>query len=472
MIGLEYYSHTRKDRREEFSVPPLSCELAMKTPRQDTTQLSTEDRAGHKKQARSRFHLNRSSPVIKLLAVLGPGLIAANAGNDAGGVATYSSAGASYGYNLLWALAITTIFVAVGQEMCARMGAATGKGLSDLIREQFGVRWTMLAMLALLIANTGVTISEFIGIAASVQVLSNDPHTPLIYLIVPLCGLALWWLVIRGSYRRVEKIFILISLGFLAYIPATFAAHPDWHQVFKQTVFPQLNMDSAYWPTTAALVGTTLSPYMLFYIQSAVADKGIQAGEYIYEKVDVYSSTIFANIISAFMIIATGATLFFSHQTVNTAADAAFALRAFAGQYASLLFGLGLFGASLLAGAVLPLTTAYGICEAFGFERGVSRSFKEAPVFQSLFTGLIILGVLVSLIPGLPFIQVLIVFQDINAAMLPILLIFIILLINNRRLMGRRVNGPVFNILAWITMISITILVIVWLLNALFGLPL
>ncbi len=441
----------------------------MKTPRPKVSRLLVKDRAGRRKQARSRFSFNRFSPVLKLLSILGPGLIAANAGNDAGGVATYSSAGATYGYNLLWALAITTLFVGVSQEMCARMGAVTGKGLSDLIREQFGVRWTMLAMLALLVANTGVTISEFIGIAASVQVLDNDASTPLIYLVVPLCGFALWWLVIRGSYRRVEKVFILISLGFLAYIPAAFAAHPDWGLVGARTVLPQLNIDSAYWPTAAALVGTTLSPYMLFYIQSAVADKGIQVSEYVYERIDVYSSTIFSNVISAFMLIATGATLFFSHQLVTTAADAAFALRAFAGQYASLLFGLGLFGASLLAGAVLPLTTAYGICEAFGFERGVSRSFKEAPVFQSLFTGLIILGVIVALIPGLPFIQVLIVLQDVNAAMLPILLVFIILLVNNRRLLGRRVNGPILNTLAWITTISISVLVIVWLLNAVFN---
>lgn len=431
-----------------------------------------KDRTQRKKQTRSHSRLRRFSPVLRLLAILGPGLIAANAGNDAGGVATYSSAGASYGYNLLWALAITTVFVAVAQEICARMGAVTGKGLADLIREQFGVRWTVLAMLALLIANTGVTISEFIGVAASVQVLANDPHTPLIYLVVPLSGLALWWLVTRGTYRRVEKVFLLISLGFLAYIPAAFAAHPNWQMVGQQVVAPHFSIDANYWPTTAALVGTTLSPYMLFYIQSAVADKGIRPDEYVYEQVDVYSSTIFSNIISAFMIIATGATLFFAHQVVNTASDAAFALRAFAGQYASVLFGLGLFGASLLAGAVLPLTTSYAICEAFGFERGVSRSFKEAPVFQSIFTGMIILGVIVSLVPGLPFIQVLIVLQDVNAAMMPILLVFIILLVNNRRLMGRRANGPGFNILAWITTISVTFLVILWLLNALFGVAL
>ena len=442
----------------------------METPEQKSRKFRANGRAKQKKQARFPFRLRRFSPIIRLFAILGPGLIAANAGNDAGGVATYASAGASYGYNLLWALAITTVFVGISQEMCARMGAVTGKGLADLIREQFGVRWTVLAMLALLIANTGVTISEFIGVAASVQVLTGDSHTPLIYFIVPLSGLALWWLVIRGSYRSVEKIFLIISLGFLAYIPAAFAAHPNWQMVGQQTIAPQLNIDPNYWPTTAALVGTTLSPYMLFYVQSAVADKGIHAGEYVYEKIDVYSSTMFANIISAFMIIATGATLFTVHQAVTSAADAAFALRAFAGQYASVLFGLGLFGASVLAGAVLPLTTAYAICEGFGFERGVSRSFKDAPVFQSFFTGMIILGVIISLIPGLPFIQVLIILQDVNALMLPILLVFIILLVNNRRLMGRRVNGFGLNILSWITIVSITFLVILWLLNAVFGL--
>jgi len=444
----------------------------MTTPRQDTTQLAEKDRAGHTKRARSRFRPTRSSTLFKLLAILGPGLIAANAGNDAGGVFTYSQAGASYGYNLLWVLAITAVFVCVAQEMCARLGAVTGKGLSDLIREQFGVRWTMVAMLAFFIANAGVTITEFLGIAASVQILANSTSTWLIYPIVPLCGLALWWLVIRGSYRRVEKIFIVISLGFLAYIPAAFAAHPNWGLVGKQTVAPMLNMDPGYWPMAVALVGTTLSPYMLFYIQSAVADKGIKASEYVYEKVDVYSSTIFANIISAFMIIAPAATLFVAHRQIQNVLDAAFALQQFAGQYSSLLFGLGLFGASLLAGAVLPLSTAYGICEAFGFERGVSRNFKEAPVFQSIFTGLIVIGVIIALIPNLPIAQVLVELQYLNALMLPILLIFIILLVNNRRLLGKRVNGKVFNVLAWITVITITMLVILLLLNSLFGVPL
>lgn len=440
-------------------------------PTRNTRKTVSQDRIKSKKQMRPRFRFKRSTSFFKLFAVLGPGLIAANAGNDAGGIATFASAGASYGYNLLWALLIAGFCLAIVQEMCARMGAVTGKGLADLIREEFGVRWTALAMLALLIANTGVTVSEFLGIAASVQVLANDPHTWFIYLVVPLSGLILWLLVIKGSYRRVEKIFLIMSLGFLAYIPAAFAAHPAWGDVGKSVILPRLSTESGYLLTAVALVGTTISPYMQFFIQSSVADKGIKADEYKYEQLDVYSGTAFAIIIAGFVIIATGATLFPNHP-VQTAIDAALSLQAFAGQYASILFGIGLFGASLLAGAVLPLSTSYGICEAFGFERGVSRSFSEAPVFQSIFTGLIILGVLITLIPNLPIIQVLIVLQDLNAAMLPILLVFIILLVNNRRLMGSRVNSPGFNIISWTTVVIISILIVLLLLSAIFGITL
>jgi NRAMP (natural resistance-associated macrophage protein)-like metal ion transporter len=442
----------------------------MKTPRQNTSQLSTRDRAGRSKQARSRFA--RTSPIFKLLAVLGPGLIAANAGNDAGGIATFSQAGASYGYTLLWALLISGFCLAIVQEMCARMGAVTGKGLADLIREQFGVRWAALAMLALLIANTGVTISEFLGIAASVQVLANDPATPLVYLVVPIAALILWLLVTRGSYRRVEKIFLVMSLGFLAYIPAAFAVHPAWGEVGRQLIIPPLSSDPSYLLTAVALVGTTISPYMQFFVQSSVADKGIHAGDYFYEQLDIYSGTVFAMLIAGFVVIVTGATLYVTHHRVDTALDAALALTGLVGKSASLLFGVGLFGASLLAAAVLPLSTSYAICEAFGFERGVSRSFKEAPVFQSIFTGLIILGVIVALIPGLPIIQVLIVLQDLNAAMLPILLVFIILLVNNRRLMGRRINGLALNIIAWVTVVVISLLIALLLLTTIFHISL
>lgn len=443
----------------------------MKTPRQDITQLQTQDRASRRKQARSRFRFSRSSPLLKLLAILGPGLIAANAGNDAGGIATFSQAGAGYGYSLLWALLISGFCLAIVQEMCARMGAVTGKGLADLIREHFGVRWTALAMLALLIANTGVTISEFLGIAASVQVLTGDVKTPWIYLVVPLSGLIIWLLVTRGSYRRVEKIFLLMSLGFLAYIPAAFAAHPAWGEIGRQIVVPPLSANPGYLLTAVALVGTTISPYMQFYVQSSVADKGIQAGDYVYEQVDIYSGTIFAMVVAGFVVIATGATLFVKGLHVDTALDAARSLAGLVGPSAGLLFGIGLFGASLLAAAVLPLSTAYGMCEAFGFERGVSRSFKEAPAFQGIFTGLIILGVIVALIPNLPIIQVLVALQGLNAAMLPILLVFIILLVNNRRLMGKHVNGLVFNVISWSTAVVIATLIILLLLNTIFGVP-
>lgn len=444
----------------------------MDPPSEKAQEHQSKDRAERKKkQARSRFRLSRSSSFFRLFAVLGPGLIAANAGNDAGGIATFSQAGASYQYSLLWALAISGFCLAIVQEMCARMGVVTGKGLADLIREQFGVRWAALAMLALLIANTGVTVSEFLGIGAAVQVLANNPQTPLVYVVVPLAGLILWWLVIKGSYRRVEKVFLIMSLGFLAYLPAAFAAHPDWHTVGKEIVLPSLNTSSGYLLTAVALVGTTISPYMQFFVQSSVADKGIHAGDYFYEQLDIYSGTVFAMVIAAFVVITTGATLYPDHP-VTTAIDAAFALQAFAGQYASLLFGIGLFGASLLAAAVLPLSTSYAICEAFGFERGVSRSFHEAPVFQSIFTGLIVLGVLITLIPGLPIIQVLIVLQDLNAAMLPILLVFIILLANNRRLMGRHVNKLGFNIIAWATVVVIAVLIALLLLSTIFNITL
>src|SRR6266852_3820637 len=272
----------------------------MDSPRQKAQELRARDRAERKKQARFPFSLSRSSPVFMLLAILGPGLIAANAGNDSGGIATFATSRASYGYNLLWALAITGFCLAIVQEMCARMGVVTGKGLSDLIREQFGVRWAALAMLALLIANTGVTVSEFLGIGASVQVLAGDPYTPLVYFIVPLAGLILWWLVIKGSYRRVEKVFLVMSLGFLAYIPAAFAAHPDWGNIGRQLVVPHLSTDSGYLLTAVALVGTSISPYMQFFVQSSVADKGIHASDYIYERLDIYSGTIFAIIIAGF----------------------------------------------------------------------------------------------------------------------------------------------------------------------------
>jgi Mn2+/Fe2+ NRAMP family transporter len=407
----------------------------------------------------------RPSRLLLMLAVLGPGLISAAAGNDAGGVATYASDGATYGYGLLWTLIPLLIGLIVIQEMCARMGAVTQKGLADLIREEFGVRWTAFAMLCLLIANGGIVVTEFLGIRASIQVLAGD-KTWLIYPLIPLVALGIWWLVIKGSYRRVEKIFLVMALVFLSYIPAAFLAKPDWGQVFRHTVVPTFILSGPFIATFVATVGTTISPYMPVYTQSAVVDKGTKLEDYPYEVVDVSSGSLFGIVTVFFIIVTTGATLFTQGVTsLPDAATAARALAPIAGDYAEFLFAIGLFGASMLAAAVLPLTTSYAICEAFGFERGVSRSFREAPVFQSLFTGLIVFGVLIALIPGLPIISVLVNLQVLNAILMPVLLIFILRLVNNRRLMGRHTNGRVYNLVAWATTIILIGLTAMYLLT-------
>jgi Mn2+/Fe2+ NRAMP family transporter len=418
----------------------------------------------------------RPTRLLLLLGVLGPGLISAAAGDDAGGIATYSQAGASFGYSLLWMIVVITISLGVVQEMCARMGAITGKGLADLIREEFGVRWTAFAMLCLLIANGSTVVTEFLGIKASIQVLTGDEGTWLVYLGVPLVAVLVWWLVIKGSYRRVEKVFLLMALALLSYVPAAFLAKPNWGDVLHQTIIPSFSLAGAYIATFVATIGTTVTPYMQVYVQSAVADKGISPKDYAYEVVDVYSSSIFGNVVSFFIIVATGATLFMSHITINGADDAARALEPFAGPYAKYLFAVGLFGASMLAAAVLPLSTSYAICEAFGFERGVSRSFREAPVFQTIFTGLIIIAVIIALIPGLPIISILVNLQILNAILLPVLLIFILRLVNNRRLMGRYTNRRVYNAIAWVTTVAISVMgifyIVISLILPLFGVTL
>jgi NRAMP (natural resistance-associated macrophage protein)-like metal ion transporter len=391
--------------------------------------------------------LRRWRPLV-LFGFLGPGLIAANAGNDSGGIATYSTVGAQYGYSLLWMLLVITVSLAVIQEMCARMGAATGKGLSDLIRERFGVRGAAFAMLTLLVANSLTTISEFAGIASAMQLFGVSK-----YLSVPIAAVAVWLLVTRGTYGHVEKVFLVMTLAFFAYPIAAVLAHPDWGQVVKSTLVPSFQLQSTYLLLFVGTIGTTITPYMQLYIQSSVAEKGVTMERYGPERADAYFGSIFGNVISAFIIIASAATIFVSSRgkgvLITTAAQAALALKPLLGAYAPYLFGVGLLGASLLAAAVLPLATSYSICESFGFERGVSRSFREAPVFQGLFTGMLALGALVALIPGLPLFQLLVVVQIINGVLLPILLVFILLLVNDRRIMGRYVNGRVNNIVAW-----------------------
>jgi NRAMP (natural resistance-associated macrophage protein)-like metal ion transporter len=397
--------------------------------------------------------------LLVYLAILGPGMITANAGNDAGGIATFASVGAEFGYSLLWILIPITISLGIVQEMCARMGAVTGKGLADLIRERFGVRWTALVMLALLIANAGVTVSEFVGIAAATE-LFGVPR----FISVPLAAIAIWWLVVKGSYQRVERVFLLMSLVFLGYIISAFLAHPNWGEVALGVVRPTFRFEQLFIFTFVAVIGTTISPYMQVYVQSSVVEKGVRAEDYLKTKLDVWVGTIFAVVIVFFIVVSTAATLHKAGIQVTSAADAARALSPLAGRYAETLFGVGLFGASMLAAGVLPLATAYSISEALGFEKGVSRSFREAPIFLGTFTFLVAVGAAIAVIPNLPLIRVLLVTQVINGLLLPVVLFAVMRLVNNRELMGEKVNGPIYNLAAWLTVLVVTMLSLLYIL--------
>lgn len=405
----------------------------------------------------------RRRGLLAYLAVIGPGVIAANAGNDAGGIATYASAGADYGYNLLWTLIPLVLALGIVQETCARMGAVTGKGLSDLIREQFGVRWTVLVMLALLVANGGVTVSEFAGIAAATE-LFGVPR----YVSVPLAAFAVWWLVVKGSYRRVERVFLLMSLVFLGYIVSAFLARPQWGEVARGLVSPKVELNAGYLFTVVALIGTTISPYMQVFVQSSVVEKGVTEEDYALTRVDVWTGTVFAIAVAFFITVATAATLHATGVRIESAEQAARALEPLAGPYAKALFGVGLFGASMLAAAVLPLSTAYSISEALGFEKGVSRSFREAPIFLGIFTFLIVVGGLVAILPGLPLFDVLLVTQVINGLLLPVLLVSILRLVNNRELMGAHTNGRVYNAASWLTAAVVSALSLLFIATKLF----
>ncbi|HEX5703316.1 MAG TPA: Nramp family divalent metal transporter [Pyrinomonadaceae bacterium] len=385
------------------------------------------------------------------LSVLGPGLITANAGNDAGGIATFASVGADHGYKLLWLLIPLTISLGMVQEMCARMGAVTGKGLADLIRERFGVRWTALVMLALLIANGGVTVSEFVGIAAAMELFGVAR-----YISVPIAAIVIWWLVVRGNYQRVERVFLAMTLVFLGYVVSAFLARPSWGTVAREMVRPSIEVTPLYLFTLVAIIGTTISPYMQVFIQSSVVEKRVRPENYALTKADVWGGTIFAILIVFFIVVSTAATLHVRGEHVDSAAQAARALRPFAGAYAELLFGIGLFGASMLAAGVVPLATAYSITEAFGFEKGLSNSFREAPIFLGVFTFLVALGALIAMMPGLPIISVLLVTQVINGVLLPVILFALLRLVNDRELMGSYVNRPLYNVGAWATALIVS----------------
>lgn len=414
--------------------------------------------------ARVRRNLS-SYKFYAYLAVLGPGIIAANAGNDASGIATYSSIGAGYGYTLLWAFIPMTFSLILIQEMCVRMGVVTGQGLADLIREQFGVRWTALVMLSLFIANTGVIISEFVGIAQASELFGISR-----YITIPLTSVAIWWLVVKGTQKRIERVFLAMSLVFFGYIISAFMAKPDWLEIGSEMVTPSFSFDSAYIYTVMALIGTTITPFMQVYVQSSVVEKGLTKEDYPLARADVVVGTIFALTIAAFIVISTATTL---HQQgiteLDSAATAAKALVPVAGVYAQYLFAIGLFGAAMLAMGVLPLATAYSLSEALGVEKGLSHSFREAPIFLGIFTSLILIGATVALIPGIPQIKLLVFTQSINGLLLPFLLIAIVTLSSNAEIMGEYKNSFLFKCFAWLMTIILSALSILLIVTTVFN---
>lgn len=407
----------------------------------------------------SAAKIRKRTRALAVLTALGPGIVAASAGNDAGGISTYSVAGASFGYATLWMIFVMTFSLVVVQEMAARMGAVTGKGFSALIREKFGVRPTLFAMFMLLASNAATSVAEFAGIAAALELFGVSK-----YISVPLAAGLVWLLVVRGSYRNVEKVLLALSSVFLTYVVAAFLAKPDWGQVLHDTVVPQFVPTTGFVLIVIATVGTTIAPWMQFFVQSNIVDKGTTVKELPYQRIDVISGAIAANIVAWFIIVTTATVLYPQGIKITGAEQAALALAPVAGQYASTLFAIGLFGASLLAACVLPLTASYAITEAFGWERGIDRSWAEAPAFNAIYTFVIVVGAALVLIPGAPLITIMVLSQAVNGVLLPFLLIFMMKIVNDRRIMGRYTNGRVFNALGWgtvITVIGLTVALLV-----------
>ncbi len=398
---------------------------------------------------------------LLFLAVVGPGIITANVDNDAGGILTYSQAGAQYGFLLLWTMIPITLALIVVQEMSARMGAVTGKGLSDLIREEFGLRITFLMMLGILITNFGNVVTEFIGIATSLELFGLSR-----YVTVPVCAVIVWLIVVKGQYKSVEKVFLAASFFYITYILAGALAHPAWKDATVATFKPPLLYafrDQAYLFMVIGVVGTTIAPWMQFYLQSSIVEKGVTRRGLRASRWDVITGCIFTDVVAWFIIVACAATLFVhGYRDIKYAADAAQALKPLAGQYAYILFAVGLFNASLFAASILPLSTAYTVCEGMGFESGVDKKFSEAPFFYWLYTLLIVAGGAVLLIPGLPLIKIAVLSQVVNGVVLPFVLIFMLLLINKKDLMGEYVNSHLFNAVAWLTTVVMIGLTIAW----------
>jgi NRAMP (natural resistance-associated macrophage protein)-like metal ion transporter len=397
------------------------------------------------------------------LAILGPGIITSNVDNDAGGITTYSVAGAALGYKILWVFVPIIVALIVIQEMCARMGAVTGKGLADLIRERFGVRVTFYAMVGFLLCNLGNTISEFAGVAASMELFGVSK-----YISVPLGAMVIWWLVLKNSYKFVERVFLVACLLYFSYVASGFLAKPSWSLVAKDLIVPSFQFDRDYLIILVGVIGTTIAPWMQFYIQSAVVEKGITVKDYAYTKMDVIVGSFMVNLVAIFIVVCCAATLFAHGIRIETAKEAALALRPLAGQWASWLFALGLLNASLFSASILPLATAYTACEAFGIEAGIDKSWEEAPVFYWLYTLIIVVGAAVVLYPKLPLILVMFWSQVVNGVLLPFVLIFMLVLINNRDIMGDYVNSRSYNVISWVTVVTMIVLTLMMLVSPFF----
>lgn len=391
--------------------------------------------------------------LLIFLSVLGPGIITGSVDNDAGGITTYSVAGANYGYRLLWTLLPSFIALLTVQEMNARMGIVTGKGLADLIRENFGVRITFYIFILLLIADIGNTATEFAGVAGSMVIFNVDK-----YISVPLSAIAVWILVVKGNYKISEKIFLLFSVFLLSYIVSAVLARPDWGQIGREMIAPTIQWDNAYIATVLGLVGTTVAPWMQFYMQSSVIEKGIKIADYKYTLWDVVVGCVITVVVAFFIIVSCGATLNVNGIQINEAKDAAVALKPFAGFLASQVFAFGLFVASVFSAAILPLATAFFICEAFGFETGIDKKFSEAPQFYTLFTFTILIAVGIILLPNAPLIAITIWTQVLNAILLPVVLICMMLIINKTEIMGEYTNKRYQNVIGWTTSITLIIL--------------
>jgi len=384
------------------------------------------------------------SRLMIFFAILGPGLISAASDNDAGGITTWSVIGARYGYSMLWLLLLITPILGVTQEMGARMGAVTGKGLAALIREKFSLRVTAFAMIALLIANFGTTVAEFSGVAAAFGL----AHIPA-WLAVPPIAIGVWLLVTRGNYRKVERVFLVLTAIYVAYFIAGFLARPEWGAALHGTLVPKVQLNSLWILTAIAAIGTTITPWGQFFIQAYVVDKRIGIRDYVYTKWEVYGGAVFTDAVDLFIVLACAATLYKHGIVVETAQDAAKALRPLAGEAAALLFGFGLLNVSILGACILPLTTAYAVTEAFGLESGLDKKRGEAPAFNGLIAVFIFVPALVAIIPNLPLVQVIVLSQDVNGILLPIILIYVLKIINDRSVMGDHINGRIYNVIAW-----------------------